>query len=291
MADTIKLSSPATKEFWEIPIVYKDEHLLAVDKPAKLLTSPDRYDHDRPNLMRLLHAGIESKKPWAVKHGIDYLANAHRLDFETSGIILLARSKPVLVQLANLFGSDKPLKTYFALVNGFPAETVFDVDMPLSHHPMQQALMRVDPKSGKKSLTRFEVLETFRRHAWVRCHPITGRTHQIRVHLKWVKLPICADSVYGGKPLWLSSIKKNYRLKETQEEKALTPRLALHAAKLEMKHPVTGEPVVIEAPLPRDLAVALKYLRKYSVPGSGSDGVEVSVPMDVGPTDDSIWPA
>ncbi len=280
MADTIKLSSPGTKEFWEIPILYKDEHLLAIDKPANLLTSPDRNDPDRPNLMKLLHAGIEAKKPWAVKHGTDYLAIAHRLDFETSGVTLLARSKSVLIHLANLFGSDKPLWTYFALVNGFPAETVFEVDMPLSQHPMQHALMRVDPKSGKKSLTRFEVLEAFRRHAWIRCNPVTSRIHQIRVHLKWVKLPICADSIYGGKSLWLSSIKKNYRLKENEEEKPLTPRLALHAARLELKHPITGGPVVIEAPLPRDLAVALKYLRKYSVPGAGQDGVEGSVPLD-----------
>lgn len=280
MADTIKLSSPATKEFWEIPILYKDEHLLAVEKPARLLTSPDRYDPDRPNLMKLLHAGIALQKPWAVQQGIDYLANAHRLDFETSGIILLARNKPVLVQLANLFGSEKPLKTYYALVNGFPAEPTFEVDAPLSSHPTQAALMRVDPKNGKKSLTKFEVLETFRRHAWIKCEPVTGRTHQIRVHLKWVKLPICADQVYGGKALWLSSIKRNYRLKEGDEEKPLTPRLALHAAKLEIVHPVTGQPLVIESPIPRDLSVALKYLRKYSVPGAGSEGVEGSVPME-----------
>jgi len=109
MSQTIKLSSPATREFWEIPVLYEDESLLALDKPSRLLTSPDRYDAERPNLMKLLHASIERGTPWAKERGLTYLMNAHRLDFETSGIILLAKTKPVLVALANLFGTEKPL--------------------------------------------------------------------------------------------------------------------------------------------------------------------------------------
>src|SRR3954449_9646975 len=120
MSVAIKLSSPATHEFWEIPVLFEDEHLLALDKPSRLLTSPDRYDPERPNLMKLLHAGITAGKPWARERGLNYLMNAHRLDFETSGVILLAKSKPVLVQLANLFGSEKPAKKYGALVQGSP---------------------------------------------------------------------------------------------------------------------------------------------------------------------------
>src|SRR5208282_3916183 len=116
--NSIKLSSPATREFWEIPVLFEDEHLLALDKPARLLTSPDRYDPARPNLMKLLHAGIERAAPWAKQRGLTYLMNAHRLDFETSGIILLAKTKPILVALADLFGSDKPLKQYLALASG-----------------------------------------------------------------------------------------------------------------------------------------------------------------------------
>src|SRR5689334_8226255 len=87
----IKLSAPATKEFWEIPVLFEDEHLLAINKPASLLTSPDRYDADRPNLMRLLHEGIAQAKPWAKERGLTYLSNAHRLDFETTGVLLLAK--------------------------------------------------------------------------------------------------------------------------------------------------------------------------------------------------------
>ena len=103
----IKLSSPPTREFWEIPVLFEDDHLLALDKPAGLLTSPDRYDPLRPNLMKLLHAGIAAAKPWARERHLEYLSNAHRLDFQTSGVILLAKNKPALIALADLFGTDK----------------------------------------------------------------------------------------------------------------------------------------------------------------------------------------
>src|SRR5580765_4395599 len=121
MNSTVKLSHEGPpKAFWEIPILFEDEHLLALNKPPLLLTSPDRYDPNRPNLMKLLHAGIERGSPWAKERNLTYLSNAHRLDFETSGVILLAKSKPVLVALADLFGSEKPAKTYVALVRGEP---------------------------------------------------------------------------------------------------------------------------------------------------------------------------
>ena len=93
MGSVIKLSSPGTQEYWEIPVLYEDQDLLAVEKPSRLLTSPDRYDSQRPNLMKLLHAGIAEVKPWARERQLIYLMNAHRLDFETSGIILLAKNK------------------------------------------------------------------------------------------------------------------------------------------------------------------------------------------------------
>src|SRR5437773_10364626 len=115
-ASTIKLSSRATEEFWEIPVLYEDEHLLALDKPSGLLTSPDRYELDRPNLLKLLHAGIAENKPWARERGLVYLMNAHRLDCETSGVLLLARNKPALVKLANLFSAEKTLRRHVALV-------------------------------------------------------------------------------------------------------------------------------------------------------------------------------
>jgi len=261
----IKLSSPGTREFWEIPVRFEDEHLLAVDKPSGLLTSPDRYDPDRPNLMKLLHAGITAAKPWAKERGLDYLMNAHRLDFETSGIILLAKSKPVLVQLANLFGSEKPLKKYVALVRGAPAQDEVEIDQKLAAHPTRIGLMRVDPKNGKRSRTVVHVMEKFSRFTLLRCEPLTGRTHQIRVHLRHLGLPIVGDSLYGGKALYLSSLKKNYVLKPGKEERPLMGRVALHAEQLELTHPVTGETVVMQSPLPKDFTVTIKYLRQFGM--------------------------
>jgi RluA family pseudouridine synthase len=265
MSPTIKLSSRATSEFWEIPVLYEDEHLLALDKPSGLLSSPDRYDPERPNLMKLLHAGIADSKPWAKERGLTYLMNAHRLDFETSGIMLLAKSKPVLVNLANAFGSEKPAKKYGALAQGSPAENEFQSDAKLAPHPANPAIVRVDPKRGKKATTQFMVRERFKGWTWLECRPLTGRTHQIRVHLKSLGLPIVADQLYGGKPLWLSRLKSDYRLKPDREERPLIGRLALHAEELVIVHPVTGQEVKIEAPLPKDMVVGLKYLRRYAV--------------------------
>lgn len=265
MSAVIKLSSPATREFWEIPVLFEDEHLFALDKPAGLLTSPDRYDPLRPNLMKLLHAAIADQKPWARERQLKYLSNAHRLDFETSGVILLAKSKPVLVALADLFGSEKPLKKYLALASGEPPADTFDVDAPLAPHPVKLGLMRVDPKNGKKSKTKFEVLERFSNAGYVLldCQPLTGRTHQIRVHAAHVGLKIVADDLYGGKPLWLSRLKKDYHLKPGREERPLISRVALHAAQLQLKHPINGEILTISAPWPHDFTVGVKYLRKF----------------------------
>jgi RluA family pseudouridine synthase len=260
----IKLSSPETREFWEIPVVFEDEHLLAINKPARLLTSPDRYDANRPNLMRLLHRGIEEAKPWAKERGLTYLANAHRLDFETTGVLLLAKDKPALVKLADMFGTDKPLKTYIALAQGTPEKDEFEVDAPLAPHPTSLGLMRIDPKHGKKSKTLFTVVTKFRGYTLLKCQPLTGRTHQIRVHLRHVRLSILGDPLYRGGKLHLSDIKRAYRPRTDKEERPLISTVALHAEQLSLPHPITGEQVTITAPWPKDLEVAVKYLKMFA---------------------------
>ena len=263
-SEVIKLSSPATREFWEIPVLFEDEHLLALDKPSRLLTSPDRYDPQRPNLMKLLHAGIERGTPWAKQRGLSYLMNAHRLDFETSGIILLAKAKPVLIQLANMFGEEKPKKIYAALVHGNPINPSFEVDAKLAPHPTKIGMVRVDEKNGKRSRTKFDLVEKFQNCSILKCQPFTGRTHQIRVHLRQAGLPIVGDELYGGNPLLLSRLKTGYRLKPKKIERPLLDRVALHAEQLSFAHPTTGTEVVIDSPWPKDLTVAVKYLRRYA---------------------------
>jgi RluA family pseudouridine synthase len=268
VAGTIKLSSPETHEFWEIDVLHEDEHLLAMHKPARLLVSPDADNPERPSLMQLLHGAIAAGKPWAVERGITYLTNVHRLDFEATGVLLLAKDKVTATTLGDVFGSEKPMLEFLAIVNGRPLESTFIGDAPLLPHPMQPGVMRVDFNEGKKSITQFDLVEAFNGYSLMRCVPVTNRAHQVRAHLKWAKIPVCQDDAYQGKPLWLSRLKRKFHLKPNREERPLTPRLALHASRMTLTHPTTGAELTIDCPLPKDLAVALKYLRKFAAEGS-----------------------
>lgn len=272
--NVIKLSSPATKEFWKLPILFEDDNLLAIDKPTQLLTSPDRYDENRPNVMKLLHRDIAAGAASMGERGLTYLANAHRLDFETSGILLMAKTKAALIHLANQFGEERPHKRYFALINGNPALDEFEVDQPLAHHPIRVHEVRVDEKNGKKSRTAFKVVERFRSYSLVECRPFTGRTHQIRVHLKHYGYPIVGDKLYGGGPLLLSHLKRDFRLKKDRTENPLINRVALHASDLTVTHPVTLQEVAIHAPMPHDISVALKFLRKFGMASGQTPAAE-----------------
>jgi RluA family pseudouridine synthase len=218
----------------------------------------------RPNIMRLVHNDIARGAKWATEHGITYLANAHRLDFETSGVLLLAKTKPALVAIANQFGSELAKKTYLALVVGSPEKDSFDDNAKLGPHPTRVGIVRVDEKGGKKSYTAFDVIERFKGYTYLRCMPRTGRTHQIRVHLQHRGYPIVGDKLYGGPQLLLSKLKKDYRLKRGRTENPLMDRVALHAHELRVTHPATGAEVVITSPLPHDMEVALKMLRKHA---------------------------
>jgi RluA family pseudouridine synthase len=260
----VKLSSPATHEFWEIPILFEDEHVLALDKPAGLLLTPDALAPERPNLMALLHAGIAEKKVWARERNLEYLDHAHRLDFETSGVLLLAKNKAALIALNNAFSSEKALVKYLALVWGHPLENLFTVDAALAPHPLKIGQMCVAPGEGKKARSEFEVLEQFTDWALLRGSLRTERIHQVRVHLKHAGFPIVGDELYGGKKLWLSRLKKNFRLKPGHDERPLISRAALHVEELSLPHPVTGAVLTIQSGWPKDLKVAVKYLREFA---------------------------
>lgn len=266
MTAAIKLSSPATKEFWEIPVLFEDEHLLALDKPAGLLTSADGDHPELPSLITLLHAGIAEAKAWARERSLSYLMNAHRLDSDTSGVILLAKTKPALLALADQFGTNLPLRKYLAIIRGDPQAEQFEVDAKIGPHQVLPGTMRIDHETGKKSKTLFTVLEKFQRggDALLRCEPLTDRTHQIRVHLRHAGFTVIGDQLYGGKPLWLSRLKPDYRLKPGKEERPLLARAALHGESLELTHPATNAPLTITAELPKDMKVALKYLRQFA---------------------------
>lgn len=235
-------------------ILWEDEHLLAVNKPAGLLTAPDRWDKSKENLMRLL---VGSGR-WP------YIANVHRLDRDTSGVILMAKSLEILRQLVRQFADRQVEKWYVALCHGNLRNDSMRIDLPLSHDPAHPGLAVIDRRRGKPAQTTLQVLESFRGYTLVRAIPATGRHHQIRVHCAAIGHPLVGDDAYGGCPLLLSTLKPGYKLKRGASERPLVSRVALHAERLQLRHPHTGEPVVLVAPWPKDLVIAVRYLRKYA---------------------------
>lgn len=242
------------------PIVFEDEAMLAFDKPSGLLVAPDRWDKSRVNLMGLVHARFGSG-----------VANVHRLDADTSGLLLCAKTKPALDFLSGQFQSKTVRKSYLALVVGAPPEDTFTVDFVLKEDEAAPGRMCVVKRHGKAAVTDFVVLERFGGYSWLECRPQTGRTHQLRVHLAASGWPILQDPFYGdGSQLLLSDLKRGYKGRD--EERPLLARLALHASALTVVHPDTRVPVTLSAPLPHDLAVALKYLRRFPAGRRGRAG-------------------
>ena len=259
----IKLSFPTSHQFWEIPVIFEDASLLAIDKPSCLATSPDNPESEEPDLMALLHSAIRDGKPWARERGLTFLTNVHRLDPEVSGALLLAKSKDASSTLANTFGSAQVIHRHLALVQGAPDQDQMDITHKLAPHPARPDRVHVDPKHGKRSHTRIAIQERFDGWSLLQCDALTNRPHQIRVHLRYIGLPLAGDSFYGGRPLLLSRLKSDYRLKHNQKERPLLGRPALHSESLTFAHPLSGSSITISAPLPKDLSVALKYLRRY----------------------------
>jgi RluA family pseudouridine synthase len=240
------------------PVIFEDESLIAFDKPSGLLIAPDRWDKSKVNLMDLVHEKMG--------HGV---ANVHRIDADTSGLVLCAKTKPALDFLSGQFQSKTVAKTYEALTAGLPAQDEFTVDLVLKEDDAKPGRMCVVKKHGKASVTEFTVRGRFPQPtgrpslAHVECRPLTGRTHQIRVHLAATGTPILNDPFYGNETrLLLSDLKRGYKGRD--DERPLIARLALHAIALTFTHPLSREKVTIAAPRPKDFEVALKYLEKYA---------------------------
>ncbi len=240
------------------PVIFEDECLIAFDKPSGLAVAPDRRDLPGGSLMELVRA----------KMGPD-VANVHRLDADTSGLVLCAKTKVALDFLSGQFQSKTVAKRYEALTVGVPATDEFTVDLVLKEDEAKPGRMCVVKKHGKASVTGFTVREKFPQPAGrpglahLECRPLTGRTHQIRVHLAASGTPILNDLFYGNETrLLLSDLKRGYKGRD--DERPLINRLALHAAALTFTHPVSREKTTLSAPLSTDFEVALKYLRKFA---------------------------
>lgn len=231
-------------------ILLENEHFVAVNKPSGLLSIPDRL-------------GKEISLKLLLKEKYDEIYTVHRLDKDTSGVIIFAKDEITHKQLSQLFEGREVEKYYVGLVYGTPMTPESSIDSPLMEHPGKNGTMITHTK-GKAALTDYKVLEAFRLYSWMQFQIHTGRTHQIRVHMKQIGHGIACDDIYGdGTPILLSSFKKKFKLsKADDEEKPLLARLALHSAKL--KFTLNKETYEIEAEVPKDLRALLQQLRKWN---------------------------
>ncbi len=222
---------------------------IALNKPSGLLSVPDREGKE-----------ISLKRMLKEKYG--EIFTVHRLDKDTSGVIVFAKNESTHKLLSKQFEARETKKIYLGLVLGCPAQPKGSIDSPISEHPALNGTMIIHRK-GKESLTDYEVLEDHGMYAWMRFQLHTGRTHQIRVHMKELGHPIVCDPLYGdGKPVLISAWKKKFKLsKDELEEKPILGRLALHAWQLSFTGK-DGKIVELEAPLPKDLRATLQQLAK-----------------------------
>lgn len=236
------MKQPSLKDL----IIFENEHYLVLNKPAFVATLNDRNDPN--NLL-----------DW-VRELVPDAQACHRLDKETSGCIAFAKNPEAYRHLAIQFEKRKVQKVYHAIADGLHEFREERVLLPILQ--LNNGLVVINRQEGKAAETIFTTLEAYRAHTLVECRPVTGRMHQIRIHLKSLNAPISGDDSYGGKPLLLSEIKRNYNLKKDAEEQPLIKRVALHAFALAFEN-VDGRPLQVEAPYFKDFAVALKQLRKY----------------------------
>ena len=231
--------------------IYSDEDIIVLNKRSGILIAADRYNPDAPRLDLL--AQEEFGKLYAV----------HRIDKDTSGIIIYARNLQAQRNLSMQFENRQVNKTYHALVYGHPLWEDLHVDLKLKPDGDNRHRTVVDKKFGKPSITDFHNFGSCGPYSWIEAKPKTGRTHQIRVHLAANGLSIVCDPLYSGnqKPLRLSEIKKKWNGDE-DEERPLLSRLALHAYKIEISHPKSGEKMIFTAPYPKDMEASRKQIAK-----------------------------
>ncbi len=237
----------------KIETLYEDDELILINKPAFILSLPDRYDHELPNIYHYYLARYPNIKM------------VHRLDVETSGVLCIAKDAASHLHLNTQFAQKKVNKTYVAITEGLFQDQSGSINASIRTY--KNGKVGID-KLGKKSQTDFEVVTTYQAHTLIKLFPKSGRTHQIRIHLNYINHPIVGDSLYGGHPLFLSSFKKKYYSKH--EERPLIARTALHALKLEFVHPKKLEPMQVEAPLFKDMRASINQLNKHSNPSQES---------------------
>ncbi len=235
----------------DLDIIYEDEQIVALNKPANLLTIPDRYNSQLVSLSSLLNE----------KYGEIFVV--HRLDFGTTGLILFARTKEVHSFLNEQFYKRNITKIYSAVLSGVLQQDTLEIDIPLLQNPNKKGGV-IPSVRGKNSLTILNVEKRYRSSTLVSAKLLTGRQHQLRAHSAAIGHPLLVDDFYGGgKEFLVSSVKKRFNLKKNTEEKPIISRPTLHSREIIFTHPSKGE-MKLEAKYPKDFSALLQILSKYS---------------------------
>lgn len=227
-------------------ILFEDEHLIVVNKPP-FISSLDERDGGATSILRM------AKRYWADAQ------ICHRLDKETSGLLLIAKDPETYRSISIEFEKRRVKKVYHALINGTHVFEDLLVDLPIANLGSKNVI--IDKAKGKRAETYFSSLTFFKHYTLVECRPVTGRMHQIRIHLATQRASIAGDALYNGKPIYLSQIKKGYSLSKGEEEQPIMKRFALHAKSLTIT--ILNKECHFEAPYPKDFSTAMKQLEKY----------------------------
>ncbi|MFC2130745.1 RluA family pseudouridine synthase [Bacteroidota bacterium] len=240
------------KKELKIEIIFEDSDIVVLSKTAGVFTIPDRYDRQALNLYNFLQN----------KYG--KIFTVHRLDRDTSGVIVFAKNAESHKNLNQQFQDHLVKKIYHVVISGIIRQDVIDIDIPISDNPGKKGLS-IPSARGKQSLTKLKVLERFRNATLCECSLITGRHHQIRMHCSAIGYPLLVDEQYGNSgTFYLSAIKRKYNLRKDTEEKPVIKRITMHSYELTFNHPVTNAKSTFISEYPRDFSALLQILRKYA---------------------------
>ena len=236
-------------------IIYEDEHMIALNKQPGMLTLSDRYAPDKKSLQGYLEDSYGK------------IFTIHRLDKETSGVILFGKTADAHRSLSIDFEKRQVKKFYLSLLEGKMYEDELTVDKPIAPSEKQKNRMVIH-KNGKEAKSIFRIKEQFNKFTLVEVEIFSGRTHQIRVHAESLGYPLVVDSIYGKRTeLFASEIKgRKFKSKKEKEERPLISRSILHASSLEIKHPANQKDLRFEASLPKDFRAVISQLKKWDLP-------------------------